>query len=48
VDMADVQAGTNTVQFKSTDAMAIANIDLVLQGAGGTVGTDEIFGNGFD
>lgn len=35
VSLADVQAGTNTIQFKSSDAMAIANVDLVLQGAGG-------------
>ena len=48
VDLADVQSGINTVQFMSTDATAIANVDLVLQGAGGVVGTDEIFGNGFD
>ena len=27
---------------------AIANVDLVLQGAGGTIDTDEIFGNGFN
>lgn len=48
VDLADVQAGTNTVEFRSSDAAAIANVDLVLQGAGGVVGTDDIFGNGFD
>jgi len=48
VDLADVQTGTNTIQFKSTQATAIANVDLVLQGAGGVIDTDEIFGNGFD
>ena len=48
VNLVDVQTGTNTIQFKSTDAMAIANVDLVLQGAGGVVDPDEIFGNGFD
>jgi hypothetical protein len=35
VSLSDVHPGTNTVQFKSTDATAIANIDLVLQGAAG-------------
>ncbi|MDR3385959.1 MAG: hypothetical protein P4L92_02805 [Rudaea sp.] len=48
VSLSDVQTGTNTIQFMSTDAMAIANVDLVLQGAGGVVGTDEIFANGFE
>ncbi len=48
VNLADVRVGTNTVQFKSSDAAAIANVDLVLQGAGGIVGTDEIFADGFD
>ena len=37
VPLADVKTGTNTVQFKSTDATAIFNVDLVLRGAGGTV-----------
>jgi hypothetical protein len=35
VPLSEVLPGTNTIQFRSTDAMAIANIDLVLQGAGG-------------
>jgi hypothetical protein len=48
VDVTDVQAGTNTIQFSSTDATAIANVDLVLQGAGGVVDPDEIFRDGFD
>lgn len=48
VDLADVRYGTNTVQFRSSDATAIANVDLILQGAGGVVGTDVIFRNGFD
>jgi hypothetical protein len=48
VNLSDVQAGTNTIQFRSSDASAIANVDLVLQGAGGVVDTDDIFGNGFD
>ena len=48
VDLADVRPGTNTVQFKSSDATAIANVDLVLQGAGGVLGVDEIFADGFD
>jgi hypothetical protein len=34
VPVADVQSGTNTIQFKSTDAAVISNIDLVLPGAG--------------
>jgi len=48
VNLADVHSGTNTIQFKTTDATSIANVDLVLQGAGGIVGPDEIFGDGFD
>ena len=48
VNLADVRSGTNTIQFKSDDATAIANVDLVLQGAGGIVDTDEIFGNRFE
>lgn len=35
VSLSDVKHGTNTIQFKSSDATAIANVDLVLQGAGG-------------
>lgn len=35
VNLSDVQPGTNTIQFKSTDYVAISNVDLVLQGAGG-------------
>ena len=35
VPLSDVHIGTNTIQFKSSDAMAIANVDLVLVGAGG-------------
>jgi hypothetical protein len=35
VPLTDVQAGVNLVQFKSTDYVAISNVDLVLQGAGG-------------
>ncbi len=35
VALSDLQPGTNTVAFKSTDSTAIANVDLVLQGAGG-------------
>lgn len=35
VNLSDVQPGTNTIQFKSTDYVAIANVDLILQGAGG-------------
>jgi hypothetical protein len=48
VNLSDVQPGTNTIQFTSTDATAIGNVDLVLQGAGGIVGPDEIFANGFE
>jgi hypothetical protein len=48
VDLADVQSGNNAIEFASTDATAIANVDLVLQGAGGIVDTDEIFRDGFD
>jgi len=35
VSLGDVHEGTNTVQFKSSDGMGIANVDLVLLGAGG-------------
>ena len=35
VSLSDVRPGTNTIQFASSDATAIANVDLVLQGAGG-------------
>ena len=35
VSLADVHDGTNTIQFKSSDATAIANVDLALLGAGG-------------
>jgi hypothetical protein len=47
-DLAEVLTGLNTIQFKSSDAMAVSNVDLVLQGAGGVVGVDEIFGSDFD
>ena len=36
VQLADVQPGTNKIQIKTSDQAAIANVDLVLQGAGGT------------
>ena len=48
VDLGDVRYGANTIQFRSSDATAIANVDLILQGAGGVVGPDDIFRNGFD
>ena len=35
VPLGDVRAGTNTIQFRTNDATAIANVDLVLVGAGG-------------
>ncbi|MDQ6616239.1 MAG: hypothetical protein M3083_16245 [Actinomycetota bacterium] len=35
VPLTDLQAGNNTGQFKTTDAVVISNIDLVLVGAGG-------------
>lgn len=37
VPLSEVKAGTNTIQFRSSDATAVANIDLILQGAGGVV-----------
>ena len=40
VSLSEVVAGTNTIQFKSSDATAIANVDLVLQGAGGILAED--------
>jgi len=48
VDLADVHYGTNTIAFRSSDATAIANVDLILQGAEGVVDPDDIFRNGFD
>jgi hypothetical protein len=38
VPLGDLQPGVNTVQFKSTDATVISNVDLVLAGAGGLSG----------
>jgi hypothetical protein len=35
VPLTDVKAGANTIQFKSTDQTAIANVDLILKGAAG-------------
>lgn len=37
VPLGDVQPGTNTVQFKTTDGIGISNVDLILVGAGGVV-----------
>jgi hypothetical protein len=37
VPLTDLQAGTNIVQFKSTDGAVISNVDLVLAGAAGTL-----------
>jgi hypothetical protein len=48
VPLSDVHPGSNTIQFMTTDATAIANVDLVLQGAGGVVDPDTIFANGFE
>jgi hypothetical protein len=39
VSLSDVQPGTNTIQFTATDYAAIANVDLILQGAGGSACT---------
>ncbi|MFZ1083743.1 MAG: Ig-like domain-containing protein [Terracidiphilus sp.] len=36
VNLTDIQPGTNTIQFQSTDYAVIANVDLILRGAGGT------------
>ncbi len=36
VPLSDVQAGTNTIQFTSTDYAAVANVDLILRGAAGS------------
>ena len=35
VPLSDVQPGTNTVQFKSTNPTIVANVDLILVGAAG-------------
>src|SRR5262249_18750441 len=37
VSLSEVVQGTNTIQFKSTDGTIIANVDLIMAGAGGTV-----------
>jgi hypothetical protein len=35
VPLSQVRSGTNTIEFKSTDATAIYNVDLILKGAAG-------------
>ena len=35
VPLGDVRTGTNTIEFKSTDATSITNVDLILKGAAG-------------
>jgi hypothetical protein len=44
----DVQAGDNIIQFKSSDATEISNVDLILVGAGGVHLPDVIFRYGFE
>jgi len=41
VPLADVKAGTNTIQFKAADYAAVSNVDLILQGAGGLACTTD-------
>jgi hypothetical protein len=48
VPLAEVQPGDNIVQFKTSDATEISNVDLILVGAGGIPNPDLIFANGFD
>lgn len=47
VPLSDVQGGTNTVQFRSSEWAEISNVDLVLVGAGGVPDPDLIFADGF-
>ena len=47
VPMAEVLPGDNTVQFKTSDATEVSNVDLILVGAGGVPDPDLIFANGF-
>jgi hypothetical protein len=47
VPLADVLAGDNLIQFKSSDATEISNVDLILVGAGGVHAPDMIFADGF-
>jgi hypothetical protein len=47
VPLAEVQPGDNTIEFKSDSGVALYNIDLILVAAGGIVGPDEIFADGF-
>ena len=48
VPLSEVQPGDNLLEFMTTDATAIYNVDLILVGAGGVQGPDEIFADGFE
>jgi len=48
VPLAEVQTGDNLIEFKSDAGAGIFNVDLILVGAGGIVGPDEIFKDGYD
>ena len=47
VPLAEVLPGNNLLEFKTSDATEISNIDLILVGAGGIPNPDLIFANGF-
>lgn len=48
VPITDIQTGDNIIQFRSSDATEISNVDLILVGAGGVHAPDVIFRNGFE
>lgn len=47
VPLTEVVPGANVVEFRSTSATAISNVDLILVGAGGIPNPDRIFADGF-
>ena len=48
VPITDIQTGDNVIQFRSSDATEISNVNLILVGAGGVHSPDVIFRNGFE
>jgi len=47
VSTSEIVAGDNMLELSPDDYAAVANVDLILVGAGGVVGPDEIFADGF-
>jgi hypothetical protein len=48
VPLAEVHTGDNIIEFKTSDASEISNVDLILVGAGGIHAPDAIFIDSFD